>query len=298
MFTTTGGHVDARPVKTVTLIAGRVTWVDGQPRSTTACPGASPLTSLVLGCLVPGGGKPSTAEAGTYGGKPVTVLVTDTSFSGEDQHTKTTRRTYLDTGSALPIAAAVDGTIDDGKVAPVHGLLRYRGEFLSAASLPAGFFDPASLGWHLPDLQARLPTGVPVYWLGREFHPGGGLPALTLSGVEKGEPDLYAAILEYGPASDPFGPRELMIMVMTPAQFHDPHRVPTAMRCAGPSLSLPGARTAMNCSKTFSTRARVELPDAVLEISAPEGLNSTKSPYLGPDAITAVLRGLMLRKPT
>jgi hypothetical protein len=298
-YTYTGGHVPRRTDRTATLIADGVNWVDGEPRSTNACPGIDPVTSLVLGCLAPANAKPSTTEAGNYQGKPATILVTDTSFDGEDQRTKTTRRTYLDTDSALPVGARVDGTIDDGTVAPLHRVITYRAEFLPASKLPGDFFTPGSLGWHLPDPEAELPTGVAVYWLGKDFHPGGGLPALTFSGVEKGEPDFYSAILDYAPTSDPFGPRALTIMVMTPAQFHDPRRTPTPMRCAGPSISLAGAHTAMNCSKTFSLRARVTLPDAVLEITAPGGLAPDRSTpidsaYLGQEAITAVLRALTL----
>jgi hypothetical protein len=291
---------------TTTLISHGVTWVDGRPQSPTACHHASPVTSILIGCPTTRTPGATRIQHGTYQGHPATVLFTDTSFTGSDQAAVTTQRTLLDPATALPLAATVNGTIDDGHLARVHATLAYHTRFQPRSSLPADFFDPASLGWHLPDPVADLPTDTPIYWLGPRFHPTQRppphrrLPTLVLAGVDKpGAPALYAALLRYAPAGDPYAPPLLTIIVMTPAQFHDPHLIPETMRCGGPALPLPGAHVSTTCNRR-NTRARIELPDAVLEITATDTIrdgNLIRSAYRTRQAILTVLRGLTARTP-
>ncbi|HXG36086.1 MAG TPA: hypothetical protein VNL15_03875 [Dehalococcoidia bacterium] len=188
------------------------------------CPGGNSAVSALLNCEQM---KDPRMEQGRFEGKTVVLLVGDVRTSGSDETFTFVRRIYLDAASFLPLAVEEEGTVDYGEIAPLHSLRRYRGEFLEADALPPDFFDPASIGYveRDPEQPLRGAGGAtPVYWLGRDFSGGSGLPALTLERVDSaraprpgGPPPGarigpgYEYILHYRLADDEFGPPVLSL---------------------------------------------------------------------------------------
>jgi hypothetical protein len=95
---------------------------------------------------------------------------------------------FVDGTTFLPIAARA--TVEQsGVVKRGGGIVRFENGFVKADSLAPGFLDPSAVGYVAPDELDRraledpaLP--VPVYWLGRSFDPGHGLPVLKLTEVD------------------------------------------------------------------------------------------------------------------
>jgi len=101
-------------------------------------------------------------------------------------------RLHLDAESYLPVAAVSSLNTDpDRKV--FGGEMRFETSFVQPGSLPKDWFEPASIGYVPPGEEERrklerADLQTPVYWLGRSFDPGNGLPLLG---------DLY--VNDYGP---------------------------------------------------------------------------------------------------
>ncbi|OAI44517.1 hypothetical protein AYO38_00010 [bacterium SCGC AG-212-C10] len=89
-------------------------------------------------------------------------------------------------------------------------LTRFAVELVDRA--PAGAFDPEAMGYTAPEdeeMQAldNPMFGVPLYWLGREFDPGGGLPTLTLFEVDGNRyvPNERPSVMRLGYVAWPLG---------------------------------------------------------------------------------------------
>lgn len=91
-------------------------------------------------------------------------------------------RIHLDAVSFLPLA--ITQSLDsDPRRTRIGGLIRFTGGFVSATGLSSNAFSAAALGWVEPQEEERRILEDPklearVYWLGRSFAPGGGLPPL------------------------------------------------------------------------------------------------------------------------
>jgi hypothetical protein len=218
----------------VSVIAGGATYT-GQPGGAAGtagaitaptCFGAPEAVSAVLGCPGPTEVSTTTLEQGTHDGLPALVLVTTGEWSGSDSTTTFTSRLYLDAATLLPVAREMEGEVDYGTVAPLAQRATYRHELVAPESLPAGLFDPASIGFVRPDPEAPLDDprlGIAVYWLGARFDPGGGLPPLVLGNAVPAEPDGpgYVLTLEYRLEAEPFGPAVVMIRVWPGGDWQD-----------------------------------------------------------------------------
>lgn len=290
--------VGGQPAQQATeLVSGGVEWLFGQQQSAKGCHGARAVAALALGCPGPTEDSKTTAEQGSYQGQPALVLATSGTVQAEDSASTTTSRTNLDPVTALPLGATSDGTVKSATVVPLHEVTTYRGEDLAPGSLKADFFDPASLGRHAPDPEDALGHGLPFYWLGRTWSPGGKLPAVTLQQVEGPGGPGYAAILDYAPVSDRFGPRVLMIQVWTAAAWARAHVGMGVRLCTGTShLTLPGGEATLYRSdppdgiSAMVTLGQTHLLIAATGASGPSG--STTSPYNSVAAMQEVLEHL------
>ena len=146
-----------------------------------ACYGAIEAVSSVLGC--PGFLEDSTTtvEWGTYDGQAAIVLVTIGTSRGSDESFTFTTRLYLDPDTYLPLREETEGTHTYG---PVKTETTYQHEFIPADTLPASFFDPATLATE--SLEMATPDST-IYWLKDRFDPEGDLPPLVISTVEFGD---------------------------------------------------------------------------------------------------------------
>lgn len=156
-----------------------------------ACYGASEAVSAVLGC--PGFLEDSTTtvEWGALDGETAIVLVTIGTSRGSDETFTFTTKLYLDPETYLPVHGTIEGTHTYG---PVRTETTYQHEFIPRDSLPADFFDPASLAGEALDTATPETTG---YWLGKRFDPDGDLPPLVISSVEsshRGDPSFDVSL--------------------------------------------------------------------------------------------------------
>lgn len=119
----------------------------------------------------------------SYNGQPATALVLAPSEEGDGRETMPLRF-YADADTFLPLAVTAE---EPGK-AP-HYVVEYQAEMVPASAVPADLFDPIALGYVPPEVEEQRLLDHPrlggvLYWLGRAFDPGGGLPALPNFGVE------------------------------------------------------------------------------------------------------------------
>ncbi len=103
-------------------------------------------------------------------------------------------RLHLDPDSYLPIAVT-QGLDSDPGMQRLGSVIRYEGGFIDRSALPKDAFSPEALGYVAPDEEERRKLEdpalqTPVYWLGRSFDPGGGLPALGGLDVNHYSPGL------------------------------------------------------------------------------------------------------------
>jgi hypothetical protein len=286
----------------VLILADGARWIDGHATSPVKCHGASAATGIVLGCLDTETDATSHVEHGRYLSHPALILVSEGTSGGSEQTIRSTTRLYLDPSTALPLGATEDGTIESERVNPLHRTTSYQSEFVSPSTPPAGVYDPASLGWHLPDPIADVPTDAPIYWLGVIYIPGGGLPSLRLGNVAKepGGPG-YSAILEYMRTDDPYGPRAFILIEWTRASWDHAHVVMGIPRCPEPShISLPGGEATLWCPpKPDGMSAIITFADAVVEaqaIAVTTAHGDRPSPYDNRESMTKLIRALTLRK--
>ena len=82
----------------------------------------------------------------SYRGQPAVAIVSEgAGGSGETYYLST--RIFFATDSYLPVGQTVEGTIDVSEVHLVEADIPYQHEFVPLESLPADFFDPASIGY-------------------------------------------------------------------------------------------------------------------------------------------------------
>jgi hypothetical protein len=96
-------------------------------------------------------------------------------------------RFHVDRSTFLPFAGVM--TVEQDGQMFGESVFRFTNDFVARDRLPPSFLDPSSVGY-VPQATRDLATlddpalPVPVYWLGRDFDPGGGLPLLRLSEVD------------------------------------------------------------------------------------------------------------------
>ena len=288
---------------TLTLVADGVRWVDGKPLQSVACHGQNASVGELLGCPEFAAKATARVERGNYQGQDALVLINHQVSSSENQ-TMTEVRTYLDPATGLPEAARTtsSGTADDGSPTSAHAALSYRADTASADTLDPGFFDPASLAWHVPNPVTDLPTSAPIYWLGPTYEPGAQLPPITFSSVYSGSPNGpgYAAILSYTATADRFGPPVLDLQLWSRAAWDSAKVVMGVGKCPGVSeLKVGSADVTLRCTKVDNEiTAFAHYPDAVVILNAPSvngPTGSSRSPYDNRDALLKAIRDLRLR---
>ncbi len=159
-----------------------------------------------------------------FEGTPAVDIVATGEFYG-DSITHVEEHVYLDKDTMLPLAVVQQKGPRLQNEMP--GWIRefftgsrkttFEHAFVDRASLPADFFDVASIGATPWDPAARLARdlGIPIYWLGRESPGVQGLPSLVLDNVNT-IPDWdpmtvpqRRALLYYD------GPREMATTLLT-----------------------------------------------------------------------------------
>ena len=271
-----------------------------------ACHGSdSAAFSVLLDCQGYLENSTTAVEIGaSFNGKSALALVTE-GYTGSREFTA---RLYVDDSTFLPLGVDI--------------------EFVSLDSLPADFFDPASIGYVEKNPEEPLETTdvrVPVYWLGREFDGGDGFPALTLSQVFAPTPDQappfgYSAEITYRRADDEFGwgmvslqlyAREGWEAFLAQSRGGNWWDGPCIQRR---ELDLPDRRAVIysgyedrifvqpdargDCPPRDKFVAHVYVGDAFVKIDAP-GLQSTEyfeSDYDSEEAMELLVRSLVLRE--
>lgn len=300
---------------------------DGEPADKGRPPSCYGPGREVLGMLIPCYDGPlqeietSVEVSAAYNGKAAIAYVATGTSSGSDETYDTISRTFFDIETLLPIGSTREGTLDIGEIYPVNADLPYETEFVALDSLPADFFDPASIGYVEPDpydVEAPLDEAeVPVYWLGRDFAGGAEFPAATLDRVlvrhqaQSGEGG-FVVEMTYRPADDEFGHALIRIDLLTPQAWE--FREQRTMRGpCGETVQLDfddldatmeighwGQSQAANdeCLPPDRHSAVVHFDDVVVDIDAPatSGLEAFYSPYDTPEGIELLVRSLELRE--
>jgi hypothetical protein len=290
------------PQRDVLLAVDGVLWSNGKMLAhPPTCYGGGVAVSALVGCPSPTADDSTiSVRRGTWHGRPALVLLFHRVGGGEDTTETVDGREFLDAKTAIPLAQEEAGRITgDGDFA-LRRMTTFAGSFVDDSAVAAEFFDPASLGWHAPDPEKDLPTDVPVYWLGRTFDPGDGLPALRFAEVEPAntEGPGYAAILEYSPADDPVAPPALTIQVWTQAALDASHMI--LGDCATRGYSEGPLQITLRCPNVSARRAEVSTGGSFLLLRAPGvavGRTITSSPYNTPEALLTAARALTLWQP-
>ena len=281
-------------------------WDEGQPSSPVTCFGSSDaVTAAVVDCQFSEAKPNVKVVQGRYHGRPALVLVAHLVGGGSDALSRTTRLTYLDPATALPLSSVETGTYSLQKTLPLRRTTSYRTERLSRSRLPQNFFDPAALGWKLPDPLADLPHGIPVYWPGRTCEPRRPSPStITLQHVDRlpaAPYPRYQEILEYARASDPLGWIVLTLQIWTAADWarakvEEP--IPLCKPVSHVALALGTATFHCPSPGPDAPYADIDPPGAHLLIGAPstEGAGHlTRSPFGTIAAYTTVINALQVR---
>lgn len=224
-----------------------------------------------------------------------------------------TFRTYIDAETFLPLGRTEEATVQTSPDESVPiGDFPFEYEFISRDSLPADFFEPASIGWIDPqvaypeDPEVRLDRiGATVYWLGREFIGNSSLPELTLDAV-------YGTQIVYRRTGDERGFPAVVLQIFTPEQWArisdgtggdcwlkrdvllDDRRATVRLGYHFGGFAAPGE----SCPPRDKAAATVIFEDAVIQIGAPvvgtdEG--NVYSPYDTEGGMDLLLRSLELR---
>ena len=279
------------------LIAGGIEWEDGVPSSPVTCHSVEAAVASVLGrCPTVTSERVTTAK---YRASSALVLIIHSTVDGEDETVKLTTLITIDPRTALPLAGSYTGTREAATITHFRGTLTFTSERLKAAGLPRNFFTPAALGWHLTDPTKRLPHGRPIYWLGKQWTPGGALPSLVLqlAAAAAGHPEL----LSYGLASDPYGPTVLVLRLWKASTWAAAKDSDDAPLCQPQSqLTLTNGVATFHCpASDNSIIADIDLPGAHVEVQ-PAGYSNVgdgfaTSPLTDLDALSTVIEALRVR---
>ena len=249
----------------------------------------------------------SVAQDGSYRGQCAVAYVSSGIRPGSDETYENTTRVYLDEEPYLPLGQTQDGTLDLGTIYAVEYDAPYHYKFVRLDSLPADFFEPASLGYVERDPEEALDApdrGFPVYWLGREFNDGEGLPAHSLDAVL--DNDLrYRADDEFGKTIVSLRLYSLDQWRARPPRIESPCEetelieltaaVATLRRHYHELALAPGS----TCPTPDRFSAIVTFADAVVEIDAPTtfgGSDVFRSPYDSEKGIELLIRSLRPRE--
>jgi DNA-binding CsgD family transcriptional regulator len=180
------------------------------------CYGAGLAASVVIGCPGPTTTQTVTVANGSYGGRKAIVLISEGRTRGSDETATFTARLYLDAKTYLPLASRSEGEVDSGQRRPASSQTTYTTSWVQRDALPAGFFEPAAIGYVPPDPQAaiRNATDLQVYWLGPEFSAPDVERLVLMSSVaapNRGAPYRYS--LTYVRASNPHDPPFLTLQI-------------------------------------------------------------------------------------
>lgn len=134
--------------------------------------------------LSPVGVSPQVETEVEYEGRSAVALVYQKRLEGTGEGVGREDRAslYVSRETFLPLAAVIEYRTPAGELRG-RTITSYDVEFVPVDSLPPDFFEPASIGYVEKDPAAALndpDLGVTVYWLGRRFDPGSGLPPLVL----------------------------------------------------------------------------------------------------------------------
>ena len=250
----------------------------------------------------------------TYRGRNAIAYISTGISSGSDETYDTTGRLFLDPSTLLPLGLTVDGTVDSGDVYPVYSDIAYQAQFVRLDSLPPDLFDPASIGYVAVDpeeLLDRQEFAAPVYWLGRDFGGGDGLPALAFEAVAS--EGLPRPEILYRRADDEFESRTVVLVLYSRKQWE---ALPPRLRgrCVqSRDLALADRQATIYsdnddeladppseaCPPPNRVTAIVLMSDAVIEIRAPDvysGSEYTESPYNSETAMELLIRSLTPRR--
>ena len=161
-----------------------------------------------------------------YEGTPAIALLFQGVVGSIEEPTPFASRVYLDAETLLPIAHITRASTGEGETETV---LRFEHEFVSRDSLAAGFLDPRSIGYGMPDAAKQLDiikSEVPVYWLGEDVDLAGPEDLvlvqieteLTFPPDEAPYPEgfVYGRRLDY---DTPSGSSGVSIFLWTPAEW-------------------------------------------------------------------------------
>lgn len=230
-----------------------------------------------------------------YEGEPALALVSSGTSTSEEagQADQGDARGvfYFDARSLVPLAWVVESRTEDGQLEGTVRLM-FESEYVDAGDLPADFFEPASIGYIAPTPTNTNPAlvldepdlGVGVYWLGREFSTGAGLPPVRLIQSDRGgEGPGYRASLTYGP--DGYGSAaDVSVWLWEPGAWQEYRdavimHTPFASSCAQQQeIALEGGRGVIY----MSHEPERPPPPATPEPVTPQPPGSTVAPYVTP----------------
>ena len=280
-------------------------------------PGREALGSLIL-CEGPLSDWETTVELHvSFRGRAAIALLTVGESSDADGTSEITSWLYFDAVTLLPLGRVDESTSISGGVS-LDADTTYENEFVALDSLPADFFDPASIGYVETDKEAQLDDAeIEVYWLGREFEASENYPALALDHVfararsHSGEGG-FVVEMTYRSAEDEFGRIWVRIWLYPPEawEFREQHTPPNACKEIA-DVELAGARALVirkyheltrsdsECPPHDRFAAEVHFEDTIVEIDAPStigGRETFRSPYDSEEAMELLVRSLEQRE--
>ncbi len=239
----------------------------------------------------------------TYRDRQAVAIVSTGTSRGSDETYALTNHYFVDAVTFLPLGATSEGTLNDA--VPVNSSLPIEWDFVPLDSLPDDFFDPAGIGYVEPSLDELTESldrfGGRAYWLGREFTPSGGLPALVLE-------DGYGNHVLYRRA-DEDSHWAVVSFQLFPANSWRNSLTPPSERCAEQrEIALPdrgatifqmrdGVSAGAECPPNGTFTAIVFIRDAAIYVEAPgisTGTEHLESPYNSEAGMELLLRSLKL----
>ncbi|MBI5284150.1 MAG: hypothetical protein HY874_03565 [Chloroflexi bacterium] len=222
------------------------------------CAGASKrILTIFANCPGERSKTETRVETRSLEGAGALAIVTTGSISGIDSVIEIHNALFVDPSTFLPLAFESKGTdryVLGGHEQTFRTTMRYRIDFVRRESLPAGFFEAASIG--VPDPERAIDAAhyaFPIFWPGREYAGDGAAPPLTLSDIPPvitTSPELGPLHLRYSRTGDVFA--RLLTITQTSAErarfdaatgaVPDWRRDPCASH---EEMSVPGARAVL-----------------------------------------------------